>query len=839
MKIYFDKLYKDDRKDELCGICVPFKKGDLLEGGIKNLGIFDGGKELPLQAEITSKWEDGSVRYAYLNFLADLPGNKGKELELVIDREKKLYTGQSAETGAGSKSDTDERDDKEGKDSNNVTDIRVTIEESDGCVRISNGILDFLVKKNSQYLFEEFNFGNISYDRRQFEGPFVSVSGDRLRTEFDSWKIVKRGALLTVLKGSGRCVSESGDILSGEGIRFEVRISVTAGKPWLDMGFKIINCTDGDFKPDDIVFSVKRSPDSVISYESPEYIGAGIDSTGCGDTRGRNIAGDIVTTTGTRDLPEFDFTDKELTEGAPIRSLVARSNYRTEFKISRNGGKTENTITAEMLEKEANEHFAEVLYGTFMADFTDPSRDTGVCATVFQAFQNFPKAVRSDKNGITLFIIPDQNACRDRTKADPVVFTSGMSRETRFLLHFHDAKEPIYELDNRSLIYQMPDKPYIDPAEFAKAGVMPDIFLPEEDQIDDVEIALIDKADGHARCYGMLNFGDAPDPGYTAQGRGGGNLVWTNNEYDYPHAMYMMYARSGIRRFLDYANTAAYHWMEVDVCHYSKDPLRMGGQWEHTRKHTGGSEEGQGCKGEMVCSHEWVEGLLDLYHFTGDERALETALGIGENVLRLLETPMYQVAGESSARETGWALRTLTALYLETWDEKWTGRCRWILSQFKVWNERYGNWLSPYTDNTTVRVGFMISVAVGSLMRYYRAFPDEELKTMILGAIDDLTENFMTGQNLFYYKELPSLSRNGTNTLLLEAMAIGYELSGDRKYLDFGKKTFERATAPSSLSIGGKKIVEDAVIVGSGAPKNFAQSFFPITSYYVQMVKSK
>jgi hypothetical protein len=132
----------------------------------------------------------------------------------------------------------------------------------------------------------------------------------------------------------------------------------------------------------------------------------------------------------------------------------------------------------------------------------------------------------------------------------------------------------------------------------------------------------------------------------------------------------------------------------------------------------------------------------------------------------------------------------------------------------------------------------MISVAVGSLMRYYRAFPNDELKGMILGAIDDLTENFMTRQGLFLYKELPSLNRNGTNTLLLEAMAIGYELTGDIKYLEFGKKTFERAIKVAPASIGGKRIVEDTVIVGSGAPKNFAQSFLPITAFYTQLVKA-
>ena len=105
----------------------------------------------------------------------------------------------------------------------------------------------------------------------------------------------------------------------------------------------------------------------------------------------------------------------------------------------------------------------------------------------------------------------------------------------------------------------------------------------------------------------------------------------------------------------------------------------------------------------------------------------------------------------------------------------------------------------------------MISVALGSLMRYYRVFPFKELKEMMLGAIDDLVENFMTPQGLFYYKELPSLSRNGNNTLLLEAMAIGYELTQDKRYLDYGKKTFERAIDVPPASIGGKRILHSSM----------------------------
>jgi hypothetical protein len=350
-----------------------------------------------------------------------------------------------------------------------------------------------------------------------------------------------------------------------------------------------------------------------------------------------------------------------------------------------------------------------------------------------------------------------------------------------------------------------------------------DVF--PEHLVNEVEIALIARADNHSRCYGMLNWGDSIDMGYTLQGRGGGKPVWSNNEYDYPHSCALMYARTGIRRFLDYLIVSAKHQMDVDVCHYSNNPLRIGGQWEHTAGH---------CKnGIMVCSHEWVEGVIDYYHFTGDERGLETAISIGDNILRLLDTPMYAKPGEANARETGWALRALVALYVETRDEKWLAKCEWIIDSFKIWEEEYGNWLAPYTDNTLIRVGFMISVAAGSVMRYYRVFPREDIKQMLIRAIDDIVENCTLDNGLFYYKELPSLSRNGNNTLLLESLAIAYELTGDKKYLEYGFKTFEtNINNTGRAGIGSKKVIDDAVIVSGDSTKGFAQSFIPLVTYY-------
>ena len=118
-------------------------------------------------------------------------------------------------------------------------------------------------------------------------------------------------------------------------------------------------------------------------------------------------------------------------------------------------------------------------------------------------------------------------------------------------------------------------------------------------------------------------------------------------------------------------------------------------------------------------------------------------------------------------------------------------------------------------------------------MRYYREFPDEQVKNMILQAVDDMIENCMTEYGYFYYKELPSLSKVGNSPLILEALAIAYELTGEVKYIEAGKKTFVSAVQSSLAQPGSaKQMVEDAVIVGNAGTKRFAQIFIPMAVYY-------
>ncbi len=811
VNLYLEKLYRYPRYMEPMWVAVPVKKGRLKD--VDKVRVCDGTEIFPSQTKVTARYDDGSVRFLFTRFEGNLPGNSKKEFALFLDdddlREYQAERGVSVDSesqpGGGYKQYMD------------FEPIN-TMHDRDGFT-VDTGALSFTVKNYSGSLFESLSHGGKLYEKGQFNGPYLrDGEGTCYEMNLNRWRIVEEGPVCTILAVDGYNETEFGGCEESKHYRVEIRITAYAGKPWLEVGYRLFNTSEQALNIKSLVFSImddagKEQDISLAALDASTMI----DSTGCGDAGAelKNDGGKLFRTKGVKDLEDIE----GLTPVESIRTVAGISNYKTDFVIGKDGAEVNKAAYDKVLLMEGNEHMAEVLYGTFFADRTD--EHGGVCATIFQAQQNYPKAVKADRDGLYVMLVPEG--------FNEVIMQPGMAREQKFMLHFHAAGESIQEIDNRSLIYQMPDRPIIAPYVYKNSGAVTDVFADKCSA--DIDMLLINKADSRARCFGMLNWGDTVDWNYTRQGRGGGAPVWLNNEYDFPHACALMYMRMGIRRYLDFCMVHASHWMDVDVCHYSSDPLKIGGLIEHTKGHV--------MNGVLVPSHEWVEGFLDYYHLTGDERGLETAIGIGDNIIRLLDTPTYAVAGESNARETGWALRALTALYIETGAEKYKNKCDKIVGYFEKWYGDYGCFAAPYTDNTLIHVGFMISVAVGSLMRYYRVNKTDKLKELIMLAVDDILDNCMLECGLFYYKELPSLARLGNNTLLLEAMATGYELTGDKKYLEAGLGTLRKTLCEQHHSAGGeKRVIGDALINPGDSTKGFAQSFYPIAYYYKCLVEA-
>ncbi|MGI5817047.1 MAG: hypothetical protein ACOX9R_03000 [Armatimonadota bacterium] len=590
-------------------------------------------------------------------------------------------------------------------------------------------------------------------------GPEITVGGVTLCAAVgdDGWRVVEPGPVRLVLEASGVHLAEDG----AEALDFTVRLTAWAGKPWCEVHYRVIN---------------REQAESTLV-----------------------------------EAMRWSVSPDALAEG--VESAITVSNYRSVTETG-GGEQLRRLIDAEHLLYTSNEQTPEVNWGTFTADWRHLDRG-GLAASVHQAYQNFPKALSTGPEGLSVELVPPDS--------EGLALLRGMAKGHRFLLHAHTGDLSLEELIVRGLQYQMPDRAIVPADVYRDADLLPDLFVDEP--VRRVERRLLDLADNRTRAFGMLHWGDAPEVGYTHQGRGRGRLVYCNLEYDLPRAALIMFARTGERRMLDYLLVSAEHWMEIDVCHDSDEPLRYEGMIAHSACH---------ATGGITISHEWVEGILDYYHQTGDRFALETAVGVGRNVLRHLERMMERGVGAFAARETGWAIRTLVALYEELHDEAWLAPAETIVGHFEQWMDEHGTWLAPYTDHTLARVPFMIAVAVSGLMCYYRARPEERVARMVVHAMDDLIEHCLMPDGRFYYKELPSLQRRGAGTHVLQGLAHAYMLTGDAKYLRAGMDSFELSLNPSSPGwSGGKYADEDAVIDPQGpGPKSFAACLEPIGSFY-------
>ena len=503
-------------------------------------------------------------------------------------------------------------------------------------------------------------------------------------------------------------------------------------------------------------------------------------------------------------LEELRLDMRPPADGTPQLAL-GEGYYRTQIREGTEP--LERSLDSETILYQSNEHYVDCFYGDFWTDWR--AEGAGVALSIHQAHQNFPKALRVAPEGITCSLFPSD--------APPATVYQGMGKTHRMLIHVHDGTLPLEEISARSLQFQLPDRPSLPRAWYRENNPWGMPMFPERIP-DRLAVKMVGSHTSRPAALGMFHFGDAPDAGYTDQGRGRGLTVWVNNEYDRAHACTLFYGLLGERLSLESGVIAARHWLDVDLCHRSDDPLRHGGLVVHSAHHVSGS---------VTPSHEWVEGLLDYYHITGRREGLEAARMITENVLRHLEKPAMRQPGASSAREGGWALRTLVAMVQETGEERYRSEARRIVDQYLTWHERFGGMLAPYTSHSMPRVPFMIAIAANSLARYLLIENDDRVKRLIVETADDLIEHCLGPGGVLYYKELPSLRRPAPTVHAIETFAHAYRLTENRQYLEVAGRQFAALMEGFGGGGGGpKQLIEDgAVIRGHGGGRTFAASY--------------
>lgn len=190
---------------------------------------------------------------------------------------------------------------------------------------------------------------------------------------------------------------------------------------------------------------------------------------------------------------------------------------------------------------------------------------------------------------------------------------------------------------HKNALLQTPIYAYADPVQSVKANLPNPVSARNVDSFPTIETAIENAFDWVTRQrqeegdYGTFNFGDLqydwyPDP--STPGHFLASRYWLNQGKGWSTVPWLLYLRSGDRKYLENGEAHARHLMDVDTCHETDlDLLKFkGGVLQYHPIHFGT----QTYPSAFLAESEYL-GLY--YHLTGYERAKEI---IGERVEALL-----------------------------------------------------------------------------------------------------------------------------------------------------------------------------------------------------------
>jgi PcRGLX-like N-terminal RIFT barrel domain len=457
----------------------------------------------------------------------------------------------------------------------------------------------------------------------------------------------------------------------------------------------------------------------------------------------------------------------------------------------RSGEALEFRFAADWMKRDGFEHQTDCYAHNSWADWQ--ADRGGVMISVRHASQNFPKGYVVETDRICIELYPPG-------EHGPLEWFAGSAKTHELLFHFHGPDASDGALGCRAAQFQLGDHPRLSVERFAHSTAWVERIF-DGPMSRKVLARFASIADNRPVGYGIFNFGDDWSAGYSYQGRGeagtdqGDKLVWLNNEYDCTHHYYLFYALTGERRFLEYGLNSARHWMDVDIIHSNVDPKRKGGHIAHCRRHC--------ADANVHLSHQWVQGLFDTYHLTGDPDALDLARGVADNIAWQVENSGFLEPGKVNSRVMGWALRALLNAWRETNDDKYRALGDKIEALFADWGRGTGALLANYTVHTELRVNFMNALTGTSLAMWGIETGSDRAKQIAVAVADDIIENGMTVFGLPYYKELPSLRRTTAGIMAMQLFAYAYTLTGDKKYLEAALPSVEDWMANSQTSAFG------------------------------------
>jgi hypothetical protein len=560
-----------DRREWPVELGLPFRKGEVRDPGDLRV-IAPSGENLPLQAGVLTRWDDGSLRWAHILFFADLKAQKTEIWRLAWNTALPRASAESP----------------------------IEIRQLPGGLSVNTGPLQARIEGPGRSLFR-----SLVVDGVEFMGPGgggIFRLADTTGTVYESMlreagdvRVEEEGPLRTIVRLQGRHTSENGRTL----LDYTARLIFYSGKRWCEIEYAFTNREEPE-----------RACLHEISVRIPLKLGVPF--------RG---------TTSEYKIDKFWEFDRR------FRIYSGKDDLFGVFSGAKMYTDDGTEIAGTGYESEAR--------ARFWADASDG--DHGLTVSIRDMSNNYPKGIWAGPGGVTLEMYPS-------TEPSPLAFHQGWRKRHRMLLYFHRGSAREAGSRELSFCWQEPVIPWTE--QFVESGVLGPLLPYKPAKYPYIERSL---RDAFIAYEGGLGRGMIDDGDTRGTGIGERADFWSNNAYDTPWAAFLMFFRTGERRYWTRAVTAARHMMDIDIVHYStRNATEIGGVRIHGPGHVQyGSEAIAGSS--VAPNHEWVEGLLAAYHATGDRDYLEAARGVADHILRAIDA--------------GWVLPPYNA--------KWNGARNW------------------------------------------------------------------------------------------------------------------------------------------------------------------
>jgi hypothetical protein len=225
------------------------------------------------------------------------------------------------------------------------------------------------------------------------------------------------------------------------------------------------------------------------------------------------------------------------------------------------------------------------------------------------------------------------------------------------------------------------------------------------------------------------------------------------------------------------------------------------------------------CLDPYNLGHIWTQGMVYNYFLTGDPWMKETVEKIGDNLADLVEQRKFNFAtGSHVGRVNGWTMLAIAGAYELNFDERYRKAMKLLADDaLSAQDPHCGGWLwklpAGHCDCQTKHVGeagFISSVRVNGLSRYYQLSGDQRIPEVIKRAVTYINRDTWLEQHSDWrYTSCPATNPIGQTGVTIAALVNSVRINGEPEHLRILQKAwdakFERLLkAPSARPGLGK-----------------------------------